>query len=61
MTNHCFGVASHTGEYTDISITERGAKTYATRHGYKDVYKRNVNHYYITHIATKQGNKWVNV
>lgn len=61
MSNSLYGVSSEKGGYTDISYSERGAKAYATRHGYKDVYRRNVNHYYIIHIASRVGNKWVKV
>jgi len=55
---HTYGVANHKGEYTDVSITERGAKNYATRHGYNEVYIRFNSGYHIDLVATKTNNKW---
>jgi hypothetical protein len=55
-----FGVASINDSYTDVSSTERGAKNYATRHGYKEVYIRHNNGYYVELVSTKINNIWVN-
>lgn len=56
---HLYGIADNIGAYFDTSKTERGAKNYATRHGYKEVYIRFNCGYNVALVATKQGNKWV--
>ena len=61
MRNHSFGVAGYSGEYHDVSRTERGAKNYATRNGYTRVYIRYDAGYHIDLIAIKQGKRWKNV
>ena len=42
----------------DVSNTETGAKRIATRDGYNEVYRRNVNTGYWVRVAVKRGNKW---
>jgi len=54
-----YGINSTTSGYIDVSNTERGAKNYATRHGYKEVYIRFNCGYNIALIATKQEKKWI--
>lgn len=56
-----YGIVTSKGEHIDISRSEKGAKRYATRHGYKTVSRRNENHYYVFVIAEKIGGKWQNV
>ena len=53
-----YGVVDHTGKHTDVSRSERGAKRYATRHGYRHVSRRNTNHYHVDVIAEKVNGKW---
>jgi hypothetical protein len=53
-----YGIATASGEYIEVSNTERGAKNYATRNDYKEVFIRYNNGYYIQLIASKDGNKW---
>lgn len=57
MKNHTFGVAPR-GAYSDVSRTERGAKNYATRHGYKAVFIRFDGSMNIALRAEKIGKKW---
>lgn len=45
------------GEYRDVSSTLLGAKQFATRNGYKEVYKRMG--YTTRLIAIKENNVWV--
>ena len=53
-----YGVASNKGNYTDVSSSERGAKSYATRNGYTEVYIRFNSGYNIALVSTKINNKW---
>lgn len=46
------------GTHTDVSTTEKGAKIYATRHGYDIVTIRYNCGYVAEHIAHKQSGKW---
>jgi hypothetical protein len=54
-----YGVINRNGDYNDVSNTERGAKNYASRHGYKEVYIRFNCGYHIDLLATKHNNKWI--
>lgn len=58
MNNNTYSV-SIKGEYRDVSKTERGAKNYATRNDFNEVYIRFNNGYHIALIATKINNNWV--
>ena len=58
MTN-TYGIATTDGEYIEVSNTERGGKSYATRHGFNDVYIRFNSGYNIQLISTKLKCKWV--
>ena len=49
------------GIHKDVSKTERGAKNYATRHGFKQVSIRYNCGYVARLIAEKRGNKWVDL
>lgn len=60
MQNNTFGVALYNGEYRDVSNTERGAKNYATRHGFKVVYVRFSSSCNIALKSYFNGKKWVN-
>jgi hypothetical protein len=59
-TNHTYGVAPN-GNYCDVSRTLRGAKNYAARHGYSEVYIRFNCGYHVTLKAEKVNGKWVDV
>jgi len=53
-----YGVTSTNNGYIDTSTTETGAKNYATRHGYNEVYIRYNSGYHIEIVATKHNGKW---
>lgn len=42
----------------DVANTEVGAKRIATRDGYTEVYRRNVNTGYSVRVAVKRGKSW---
>lgn len=54
-----YGVLDSTGCHIDTGLTERGAKNYATRHGYDQVSYRINAGYHVVIVATKINNKWV--
>lgn len=58
MSKHTYGVNTSRDGYIDVSSTERGAKNYATRHGYSAVYIRFNSGYCVSLVATKEGSKW---
>ena len=58
MANHnIYGVLSY-GVHIDVSNTERGAKQYATKHGYLTVTVRYNCGYIAAEIAHKYTGKW---
>lgn len=57
--NNTYGVLDSNNIHTDVSKTERGAKQYATRHGYTQVSIRYNSGYDVDIIAVKNGRKWV--
>jgi hypothetical protein len=59
-TKHLYGVAPH-GGYCDVSKTLRGAKMYATRNGYNEVYLRFNCGYNVALTSEKISGRWVNV
>lgn len=59
MSNHTYGVNTRNNGYTDVSNTLLGAKQYATRHGFTEVYIRFNNGYHVAKVATKINGKWV--
>ena len=61
MNNHTYGVTSYQGGYVDVSNTLLGAKQYATRNGYNEVYIRFNNGYHTALKAEKVNGKWVEV
>ena len=61
MNKHTYGVNTKTNGYIDTSKTERGAKQYATRNGYDEVYIRYNNGYHVNKVAIKTANKWQGV
>ena len=54
-----YGVLDSNNCHIDVSKTERGAKNYATRHGYKTVSIRYNSGYNVVVVAEKIYNKWV--
>jgi hypothetical protein len=55
-----YGVLSN-GVHIDVSKSEKGAKNYATRNGYKTVTIRFNCGYNAMQIAEKKGGKWVDI
>lgn len=58
--SNIYGVLEN-GTHIDISKTERGAKQYATKHGYNEVSIRYSGGYMVRIIAEKINNKWVSI
>lgn len=56
-TNNTYGVLVN-GVHIDVSKTERGAKQYATKHGFLTVTVRYNSGYVVTQIAHKYTGKW---
>lgn len=56
--NFVFCVNSEKLGLIDVADTETGAKRIATRDGYKEVYRRNVNTGYSVRVAVKRGKTW---
>lgn len=55
-----YGVVNTDGIHTDVSKSEKGAKQYATRHGYKRVSVRYNSGYTVVIIAVKNDkNCWM--
>lgn len=59
MNNNIYGVTDSQGIHTDVSKSEKGAKQYATRHGYNQVSIRYNSGYHVDIIAVKNGRKWI--
>lgn len=58
--NNTYGIVTSKGEHIDVSKTEKGAKNYATRHGYTRVSIRYNGGYHVEVIAEKNAKgKWV--
>ena len=53
-----YGVINYIGEMIDVSNSERGAKNYATRHGYDLVSIRYDAGYYVDILSMKVAGKW---
>ena len=58
MNNHTYGVNTLNRGYIDVSNTLLGAKQYATRNGYTEVYIRYNSGYHVNKVAIKTANKW---
>jgi hypothetical protein len=59
---HTYGVVNSKGVHTDVSKSERGAKSYATRNNYTKVSIRYNSGYVVKVIAEKNTTgKWVTV
>jgi plastocyanin domain-containing protein len=58
---HTYGILDRDQCHIDVSSTERGAKNYATRNGYKAVSVRYNCGYNVRVIAVKNGKKWERV
>ena len=54
-----YGVITADGTHTDVSKTEKGAKRYATLHGYDTVTVRPNIGYVALIVAKKVNSKWV--
>jgi hypothetical protein len=57
MSNDIYGVLIN-GVHTDVSKTEKGAKNFATRHGYLTVTVRYNCGYIAREIAHRYSGKW---
>lgn len=57
--NNTYGIVNTDGVHIDVSISEKGAKQYATRHGYNKVSIRYNCGYDVDVIAIKTKGKWV--
>ena len=53
-----YGIIDSQGAHIDVSKTERGAKCYATRHGYNEVSIRPNCGYVAYTVAVKDNGKW---
>lgn len=56
-----YGVLDSNNCHIDVSKTEKGAKNYATRHGYGKVSIRYNCGYTVRVVAEKVGGRWVEV
>lgn len=52
-----YGVSIN-GEYVDVSKSILGAKQYATRNGFNEVYMRYNLGYHVSLVSEKINNKW---
>lgn len=59
MSQHIYGVLDSQDCHVDVSLSERGAKCYATRNGYKSVSIRYNSGYNVQVVAEKKNGKWV--
>lgn len=57
-TNYTFGVVNAQGEHIDVSHSEKGAKNFATRHGYNRVSLRYHVSLHVVILSDKIGKKW---
>jgi hypothetical protein len=57
--NNTYGVLNSNNEHIDVSKSEKGAKQYATRHGYTKVSIRYNSGYDVDIVAVKINNKWI--
>lgn len=53
-----YGVVMSCGTHCDTSLTEQGAKNYATRNGYTQITARRNGGYNVEIIAHRDGKKW---
>lgn len=58
MKTYVYGIVTQSGEYIDVSRSERSAKRHAFLHGYKFVAAREVNQYTVTVIAERKRLRW---
>ena len=56
-----YGVLGKDGNHIDVSKTEKGAKNYASRHGYTKVSIRLNGGYNAVVISEKKGKRWYNL
>lgn len=57
--NNTYGVLNSNNEHIDVSKSEKGAKQYATRHGYTKVSIRHNSGYDVDIVAVKINKKWI--
>jgi len=55
-----YGIVNSEGMHIDVSKSEKGAKQYATIHGYTQVSVRYNCGYQVDIIAVKVNKKWIN-
>jgi hypothetical protein len=59
---HTYGIVNSQGIHIDVSLTEKGAKNYATRNGYKSISIRYNSGCIVAIVAKKTSNgKWIKV
>ena len=56
-----YGVVQSDGSHCDCSLTEKGAKQFATRHGYTAITRRANGGYFAPVIARRKGKRWCRV
>ena len=61
MDNLSYGVVGRDGGFIYISDTLRGAKNYATRNGYTEVYCMHAVSWAVWKVSEKVNNNWNNV
>lgn len=57
--SHTYGIINREGAHIDVSHSEKGAKQYATLHGYTKVSIRYNDGYIVDVIAIKTSNRWI--
>lgn len=55
-----YGIIGRDGGFIRVSDTSQGAKNYATRHGYSEVYAMHSVSWAVWKVATKVGKRWSN-
>ena len=54
----CYGVLGRDGGFIHTSNTKQGAKNYATRNGYTEVYAMHCNSWAVWLVSTKENKVW---
>jgi hypothetical protein len=60
MNNIQYCILGRDGGVIPVSATEKGAKNYATRNGYTEVYALHNVSWAVWKVATKTGSRWSN-
>lgn len=58
QSNWTYGVVLHTGGFVPISRTARGAKNYATRQRFDEVYRMHEHSWAVELVANKTAKGW---